>query len=33
LATRIAAVGLLLDLPILMVGAMVVGPEFVPDRR
>lgn len=30
LATMIAAVGLLLDQPILIVGAMVVGPEFGP---
>ena len=30
LATLIAAVGLLLDSPILIVGAMVVGPEFGP---
>ena len=30
LATVIAAVGLLLDSPILIVGAMVVGPEFGP---
>ncbi len=29
-ATMIAAVGLLLDQPILVVGAMVVGPEFGP---
>ena len=29
-ATLIAAVGLLLDSPILIVGAMVVGPEFGP---
>src|SRR5215203_2913330 len=30
IATLIAAVGLLLDSPILIVGAMVVGPEFGP---
>jgi uncharacterized hydrophobic protein (TIGR00271 family) len=30
LATLIASVGLLLDSPILIVGAMVVGPEFGP---
>ena len=30
LATLLAAVGLLLDSPILIVGAMVVGPEFGP---
>jgi|SRR5215213_9602710 len=30
LATLIAVVGLLLDSPILIVGAMVVGPEFGP---
>ncbi|MCW2606312.1 MAG: hypothetical protein JWO60_1005 [Frankiales bacterium] len=30
LATLIAAVGLLLDSPVLIVGAMVVGPEFGP---
>jgi uncharacterized hydrophobic protein (TIGR00271 family) len=30
LAMQIAAVGLLLDQPILIVGAMVVGPEFGP---
>src|SRR5215208_2382956 len=30
IATLIASVGLLLDSPILIVGAMVVGPEFGP---
>ena len=30
LATLIAAVGLLLDQPILIIGAMIVGPEFGP---
>ena len=30
LAMQIAAVGILLDQPILIVGAMVVGPEFGP---
>jgi uncharacterized hydrophobic protein (TIGR00271 family) len=30
LATLIAAVGILLDQPILIIGAMVVGPEFGP---
>ena len=30
LAMLIAAVGILLDQPILIVGAMVVGPEFGP---
>jgi uncharacterized hydrophobic protein (TIGR00271 family) len=30
LATLIAAVGILLDTPILIIGAMVVGPEFGP---
>jgi uncharacterized membrane protein len=29
-AMQIAAVGILLDQPILIVGAMVVGPEFGP---
>lgn len=30
LATLIAGVGRLLDQPILIIGAMVVGPEFAP---
>ena len=30
LAMQIGAVGILLDQPILIVGAMVVGPEFGP---
>lgn len=30
LATQIAAIGVLLDQPILIVGAMVLGPEFGP---
>jgi uncharacterized hydrophobic protein (TIGR00271 family) len=30
LATQIAAVGIMLDQPILIIGAMVVGPEFGP---
>ena len=30
LATIIAGIGVLLDQPILIVGAMVVGPEFGP---
>ena len=29
-AMQIAAVGIVLDKPILIVGAMVVGPEFGP---
>ncbi len=29
-AMQIAAVGIVLDQPILIVGAMVVGPEFGP---
>ena len=30
LATLIAAVGIFLDTPILIIGAMVLGPEFGP---
>ena len=30
LATQIAAIGALLDQPILIIGAMVLGPEFGP---
>ena len=33
LAMQIAAVGILFDQPILIVGAMVVGPEVRPARR
>jgi uncharacterized membrane protein len=32
IATMIAGIGVMLDQPILLVGAMVVGPEFGPAR-
>ena len=33
IATVVAGVGILLDAPILIVGAMVVGPEYGPLAR